>query len=54
MMGLAPGHVTAVPDLPRTQQLQTLGRGVVPLQVAAALRLLAACAQGATEGRRAA
>ncbi|MFE4255061.1 DNA cytosine methyltransferase [Streptomyces sp. NPDC056910] len=54
MMGLAPGHVTAVPGLRRTQQLKALGNGVVPLQAAVALRLLSARAQCATEGRAAA
>ncbi|MFK0124924.1 hypothetical protein ACIQSP_16605 [Streptomyces nigra] len=39
-MGLPAGHVTAVPDLTRTQQLKALGNGVVPQQAAAALRLL--------------
>jgi DNA (cytosine-5)-methyltransferase 1 len=42
MMGLPAGHVTAVPDLTRTQQLKALGNGVVPQQAAAAIRLLAA------------
>lgn len=42
MMGLPAGHVTAVPDLTRTQQLKALGNGVVPQQAAAALRMLAA------------
>lgn len=42
MMGLEGGHVTAVPGLSRTQQLKALGNGVVPLQAAAALRLLTA------------
>ncbi len=41
-MGLEGGHVTAVPGLSRTQQLKALGNGVVPLQAAAALRLLTA------------
>ncbi|MFJ7023223.1 hypothetical protein ACIQUW_33165 [Streptomyces sp. NPDC101117] len=40
MMGLPAGHVTAVPDLTRTQQLKALGNGVVPQQAAVALRLL--------------
>jgi DNA (cytosine-5)-methyltransferase 1 len=39
-MGLPDGHVTAVPDLTRAQQLHALGNGVVPQQAAAALRLL--------------
>lgn len=42
LMGLPAGHVTAVPDLTRTQQLKALGNGVVPAQAAAALRLLLA------------
>jgi DNA (cytosine-5)-methyltransferase 1 len=42
MMGLPAGHVTAVPDLTRTQQLKALGNGVVPQQAEAALRLLLA------------
>ncbi|MGW0942936.1 DNA cytosine methyltransferase [Streptomyces sp. NPDC002623] len=42
MMGLPSGHVTAVPELTRTQQLKALGNGVVPQQAAAALRLLRA------------
>lgn len=45
MMGLSEGHVTAVPGLTRTQQLQALGNGVVPQQAAAALRLLVERAQ---------
>ena len=40
LMGLAAGHVTAVPGLTRNQQLRALGNGVVPQQGAAALRLL--------------
>ncbi|MFE3220259.1 hypothetical protein [Streptomyces antimycoticus] len=40
LMGLPDGHVTAVPDLSRVAQLKALGNGVVPQQVAAALRLL--------------
>ena len=40
LMGLAPGWVTAVPGLSRTQQLKALGNGVVPAQAAYALRLL--------------
>ena len=39
-MGLPAGHVTAVPDLSRTQMLHALGNGVVPQQAAAAIRLL--------------
>ena len=40
MMGLPPGWVTEVPGLTRAQQLRLLGNGVVPQQVAHALRLL--------------
>lgn len=36
-MGLPPGWVTAVPELPRTQQLKILGNGVVPQQALLAL-----------------
>ncbi|MFF5424416.1 hypothetical protein ACFY62_12740 [Streptomyces sp. NPDC012793] len=39
-MGLAPGHVTDVSGLTRTQQLKALGNGVVPQQAEAALRML--------------
>ncbi|MFK4869021.1 DNA cytosine methyltransferase [Streptomyces sp. CSMPJR101] len=48
LMGLPAGHVTAVPDLTRTQQLKALGNGVVPQQAAAAIRLLAARTDPAT------
>lgn len=41
MQGLAAGHVTSVPGLPRGAQLKALGNGVVPQQAAAALWLLA-------------
>ena len=37
MMMLPAGHVTAIPGVPRTGQLQLLGNGVVPAQAAAAL-----------------
>lgn len=40
LMGVAEGHVTAVPGLSRTAQLKALGNGVVPLQAATALRHL--------------
>lgn len=40
-MGLPAGHVTAVPELTRNEQLKALGNGVVPQQAAAAIRLLA-------------
>jgi hypothetical protein len=42
LMGLPAGHVTDVPGLSRNAQLKALGNGVVPLQAAAALRLLLA------------
>lgn len=38
MMGLPPGWVTDVPGLTRSQQLRAIGNGVVPQQVAAAVR----------------
>ncbi|WP_406104724.1 DNA cytosine methyltransferase [Streptomyces sp. NBC_01003] len=41
LMGLAPGYVTDVPGLTRTQQLKALGNGVVPQQAVQALRYLA-------------
>lgn len=41
MQGLAAGHVTGVPGLPRGAQLRALGNGVVPQQAASAIRLLA-------------
>ncbi|MEU7894190.1 DNA (cytosine-5-)-methyltransferase [Nonomuraea sp. NPDC049152] len=40
LLGLAEGHVTAVPGLPRTAKLKALGNGVVPQQAAFALRVL--------------
>ncbi|WP_245687641.1 hypothetical protein [Streptacidiphilus griseoplanus] len=40
IMGLPDGWVTAVPGLPRGQQLTALGNGVVPQQAARALELL--------------
>jgi DNA (cytosine-5)-methyltransferase 1 len=40
LMGLTPGHVTAVPGLSRAQQLKALGNGVVPPQAAYAFRVL--------------
>ncbi|MCY0959632.1 DNA cytosine methyltransferase [Streptomyces sp. H27-H5] len=40
MMGLAHGHVTAVPGLSRPAQLKALGNGVVPQQAAHAIRFL--------------
>ncbi|WP_406289568.1 DNA cytosine methyltransferase [Embleya sp. NBC_00896] len=42
LMGLVPGHVTAVPGLSHTRQLHALGNGVIPAQAATALRLLIA------------
>ncbi|MEU9843233.1 DNA cytosine methyltransferase [Actinomadura sp. NPDC048032] len=42
LMGLPEGHVTAVPDLTRNQQLRALGNGVVWQQGAAALPALLA------------
>lgn len=40
MMGLLPGHVTAVPGLTRTDQIKLIGNGVCPQQGATALRAL--------------
>ncbi len=40
MQGLAPGWVTATPDLGRPAQLAALGNGVVPQQAARALQIL--------------
>lgn len=40
VMGLPAGWVTAVPDLSNREQLHILSNGVVPLQAAAALRML--------------
>jgi DNA (cytosine-5)-methyltransferase 1 len=40
MLGLDPGHVTAVPGLSREDQLRAIGNGVVWRQGAHALRLL--------------
>lgn len=40
MMGLEPGHVTAVPGIPRSAQLHAIGNGVVPRQAAAAYTAL--------------
>ncbi|WP_328553414.1 DNA cytosine methyltransferase [Streptomyces sp. NBC_00358] len=54
MMGLDPGHVTAVPGLSRTAQLKALGNGVVPPQAVAALHLLLSRTEPATWGRAAA
>jgi hypothetical protein len=42
MQGLAEGHVTAVPGLSRKAMLKALGNGVISLQAAAALPVLAA------------
>lgn len=38
MMGLDPGHVTAVPGLTRNEELKAIGNGVVPQQATAALK----------------
>lgn len=38
MMGLDPGHVTAVPGLTRNEELKAIGNGVVPQQAIAALK----------------
>ncbi|MFD0068920.1 hypothetical protein [Streptomyces sp. NPDC127574] len=40
LMGLPDGWVTAVPDIPRTEQLRILGNGVVPRQAHHAYGLL--------------
>jgi DNA (cytosine-5)-methyltransferase 1 len=40
MMGLKPGHITAVPGLARKHQLKAAGNGVVPQQAAMAYRHL--------------
>lgn len=45
MLGLPPGHVTAVPGLSREDQLRAIGNGVVWQQGAHALRLLHARAR---------
>jgi DNA (cytosine-5)-methyltransferase 1 len=42
MQGLDDGHVTGVPGLSRRAMLKALGNGVVSVQAAAALPLLAA------------
>lgn len=42
LIGLPAGWVTDVPGLPYSAKIRALGNGVVPRQVAAALRLLAA------------
>ncbi|MEU4300058.1 MULTISPECIES: hypothetical protein [Kitasatospora] len=44
VMGVGPGHVTAVPGLSRSAQLTALGNGVVPQQASRALQLLDASA----------
>nr|BFD92246.1 hypothetical protein KitaXyl93_36060 [Kitasatospora sp. Xyl93] len=49
LMGLPPGHVTAVPGLSRTAQLRALGNGVLPDQAAAALHSLLDRATTGTE-----
>lgn len=40
MQGLPAGHVTAVPGVSRVAALKMLGNGIVPQQMALALRLL--------------
>lgn len=40
MQGLPAGHVTAVPGVSRVAALKMLGNGIVPAQMALALRLL--------------
>lgn len=40
MMGLAPGHVTAVPGLKRSEQIKAIGNGVVPQQAIYALEMM--------------
>lgn len=40
LMGLPPGHVTAVPGISRADQLKAIGNGVCPQQAAAALTQL--------------
>lgn len=40
MMGLPEGHVTQVPGVARSRQIQILGNGVVPDQAEAALRII--------------
>lgn len=42
MQGLPEGHVIAVPGLSRKAMLKALGNGVISVQAAAALPLLAA------------
>lgn len=52
MLGLNPGHVTAVPGLSREDQLRAIGNGVVWQQGAHALRLLHARATRVPGARR--
>jgi DNA (cytosine-5)-methyltransferase 1 len=40
MMGTPEGHITAVPDLSRSQMIKLAGNGVVPQQAEYALRQL--------------
>ncbi|MER7919429.1 MULTISPECIES: hypothetical protein [unclassified Streptomyces] len=50
MMGLPAGWVTAVPDIPRKNQLMILGNGVVPQQAHHAYGLLLGATSAATAG----
>ncbi|MFF9361599.1 DNA cytosine methyltransferase [Streptomyces griseoluteus] len=50
MMGLPAGWVTAVPDIPRKEQLKILGNGVVPQQAHHAYSLLLGAGVSATVG----
>ena len=43
MMGLPPGHVTAVPGVTRSDQLKIIGDGVCPQQAAAATAMFRSC-----------
>lgn len=50
MMGLPPGHITAVPGLSRADMLRLAGNGVVPQQATAALRYLLPLLDTSTSG----
>ncbi|MFF7802078.1 DNA cytosine methyltransferase [Streptomyces olivaceus] len=54
LMGLPAGWVTAVPDIPRKEQLRIIGNGVVPQQARHAYGLLLNSHAGASQGRAAA
>ncbi|MER5980134.1 DNA cytosine methyltransferase [Streptomyces sp. NPDC001857] len=54
MMGLPEGWVTAVPGVPRREQLKILGNGVVPQQAHRAYGLLVGAPMAVALGRRAA